>query len=344
MQEGHWEDVCGDSFLRKLLSMPVEETRWNFYGGREGMGRDMGGTAGTAGTGRVGARGGSGAGRAAAAAAPVVRVLACAQPWQAAAATLRALLPWMSAGRESMYAKSSPLGVDPRQIAQAREGGTRTAEPRSPTRCPCRCAVGSAACGASPASLSRSLGVRPGLLRAPPSPRPFLPFLFLGCSLPLWGLQRIMEIRAQIAREWIQELQLVSEENALLIRETVASAFAQSGSIPVVTDFSKVGAACTAPGLHVKVSCEPAPGERGSCRAVPLQRHAPASSPPWTGASFALKAPGCMPNAAPACQPCAGTLPPHPACAQLGVTVHPELIHPDFVNSNVDDSAAGSDD
>ncbi len=51
-----------------------------------------------------------------------------------------------------------------------------------------------------------------------------------------------MEIRAQIAREWIQELQLVSEENALLIRETVASAFAQSGSIPVVTDFSKVGA------------------------------------------------------------------------------------------------------
>lgn len=130
-QEGHWEDVCGDTFLRKLLSMPVEETRWNFY------------------------------------------------------------------GRESMYAKSSPLGVDPRQIAQ-----------------------------------------------------------------------RIMEIRAQIAREWVQELQLVSEENALLIRETVASAFAQSGSMPVVTDLSKFNG-----------------------------------------------------------------------------TVHPELLHPDFVNNNtVDDSAAGSDD
>ena len=53
VQEGRWEDVSGETFLRRLLSMPLEETRWSFY------------------------------------------------------------------GREQMYAKSSPLGVDPRQIAQA---------------------------------------------------------------------------------------------------------------------------------------------------------------------------------------------------------------------------------
>jgi hypothetical protein len=32
VQEGSWEDVSGDTFLRKLLSMPLEETRWDFYG------------------------------------------------------------------------------------------------------------------------------------------------------------------------------------------------------------------------------------------------------------------------------------------------------------------------
>ncbi|PSC69414.1 hypothetical protein C2E20_7133 [Micractinium conductrix] len=94
--KGSWEDVSGETFLRKLLAMPVEQTRWNF------------------------------------------------------------------GGRDEMYSKSSPLGVDPRQIAQ-----------------------------------------------------------------------RIMDIRSQIAREWIQELQLVDEENALLMRETVLSSFSLD-SIPVV--------------------------------------------------------------------------------------------------------------
>lgn len=32
VQEGSWDDVSGENFLRKLLSMPVEETRWDFYG------------------------------------------------------------------------------------------------------------------------------------------------------------------------------------------------------------------------------------------------------------------------------------------------------------------------
>lgn len=35
--------------------------------------------------------------------------------------------------------------------------------------------------------------------------------------------QRIMEIRSQIAKEWIEELTLVSEENSLLMRETLTS-------------------------------------------------------------------------------------------------------------------------
>lgn len=37
--------------------------------------------------------------------------------------------------------------------------------------------------------------------------------------------QRIMEIRSQIAKEYIEELKTVSEENALLMRETVVSSF-----------------------------------------------------------------------------------------------------------------------
>lgn len=37
--------------------------------------------------------------------------------------------------------------------------------------------------------------------------------------------QRIMEIRTQIAKEWIEELKGVSEENALLMRESVLSSF-----------------------------------------------------------------------------------------------------------------------
>ena len=37
--------------------------------------------------------------------------------------------------------------------------------------------------------------------------------------------QRVMEIRSQIAKEWIEELKLVSEENSLLMRETLTSSF-----------------------------------------------------------------------------------------------------------------------
>lgn len=37
--------------------------------------------------------------------------------------------------------------------------------------------------------------------------------------------QRVMEIRTQIAKEWIEELKGVSEENALLMRESVLSSF-----------------------------------------------------------------------------------------------------------------------
>jgi hypothetical protein len=50
-----------------------------------------------------------------------------------------------------------------------------------------------------------------------------------------------MEIRAQIAREWIEELRQVSEENAILMRETVTSAFVLSG-LPAF-DGSQVGLA-----------------------------------------------------------------------------------------------------
>lgn len=35
--------------------------------------------------------------------------------------------------------------------------------------------------------------------------------------------QRIMDIRSQLAREWIEDLADVSEENALLLRETAAA-------------------------------------------------------------------------------------------------------------------------
>ena len=48
--------------------------------------------------------------------------------------------------------------------------------------------------------------------------------MLLSSSCPA-PLQRIMEIRAQIAREWVEELREVSEENALLMRETVLTSF-----------------------------------------------------------------------------------------------------------------------
>ena len=40
--------------------------------------------------------------------------------------------------------------------------------------------------------------------------------------------QRIMEIRSQIAKEWAEDLRQVSEENSLLMRETLASSFSLS--------------------------------------------------------------------------------------------------------------------
>lgn len=37
--------------------------------------------------------------------------------------------------------------------------------------------------------------------------------------------QRVMDIRSQIAKEWIEELKSVSEENALLMRESLVNSF-----------------------------------------------------------------------------------------------------------------------
>jgi hypothetical protein len=45
--------------------------------------------------------------------------------------------------------------------------------------------------------------------------------------------QRIMEIRSQIAKEWIDDLKQVSEENALLMREAVLSSFTLGGELSV---------------------------------------------------------------------------------------------------------------
>ena len=141
-----------------------------------------------------------------------------------------------------MYAKSSPLGVDPRSIAQ----------------------VGAVA-GLGRAGLGwggLASGMWPGLSLFPhpaiyfpsdlvacppvhrsfsccfPHPAPFFPPFFL-CAL-----QRIMEIRAQIAREWVEELREVSEENALLMRETVLTSFGMA-DMQVVMPAQVSRAACT---------------------------------------------------------------------------------------------------
>lgn len=47
--------------------------------------------------------------------------------------------------------------------------------------------------------------------------------------------QRVMEIRTQVAKEYIEELKTVSEENALLMRETVLSSFSLK-DLPVVEE------------------------------------------------------------------------------------------------------------
>lgn len=52
---------------------------------------------------------------------------------------------------------------------------------------------------------------------------------------------RIMSIRSQIAKEFVQELKCVSEENSLLMRETLVSSFSLD-SLPVI-DPSQLGGA-----------------------------------------------------------------------------------------------------
>lgn len=99
MQDGNWDDVSGETFLRNLLLMPIEGTSW---GSRIGM--------------------------------------------------------------DPMYDSTKPIGVNPRDLAV-----------------------------------------------------------------------RIMEIRSQIAKEWIEELKSVSEENNLLMRETLLSSFSME-NLPVVED------------------------------------------------------------------------------------------------------------
>jgi len=47
--------------------------------------------------------------------------------------------------------------------------------------------------------------------------------------------QRIMEIRTQIAKEWIEDLGLVSEENSMLMRETLTSSLSLE-DIPTIKD------------------------------------------------------------------------------------------------------------
>ena len=85
-------------------------------------------------------------------------------------------------GRAEMFSRSTPLGVDPRSIAQVRAAAGAPAPGR---RClqrlrPARC-------------------LRP----SPPSSQP------CPARPALWSPQRIMEIRGQIAREWIEELKQV---------------------------------------------------------------------------------------------------------------------------------------
>ena len=55
--------------------------------------------------------------------------------------------------------------------------------------------------------------------------------------------QRVMEIRSQLAREMAQDLAGVAEENALLMRETLASSLAAAfaaepaaGALPSIDD------------------------------------------------------------------------------------------------------------
>lgn len=101
-KDGNWNEVSGEAFIRQLLSMPIEETRWG-----------------------------------------------------------------ETVGRNPMYDNTRPIGVDPRNLAQ-----------------------------------------------------------------------RIMEIRTQIAREWREELRVIDEENALLMRETLLSSFSLGLTIAPISSSS----------------------------------------------------------------------------------------------------------
>jgi hypothetical protein len=162
-----------------------------------------------------------------------------------------------------MFAKSSPLGVDPRNIAQV--------SPQLALLSLNRAQVFARSCPCPAHTLAAQLH---GLAATACSPE---------VCLPAWLLQRIMEIRSQIAKEWIEELKQVrsqgggsrpgahaccravggrpgwllwaplptpthahplalaqvSEENAILMRETVASSFTLA-DLPVV-DPAQVG-------------------------------------------------------------------------------------------------------
>ena len=49
------------------------------------------------------------------------------------------------------------------------------------------------------------------------------------------------QIRSQVAEEWIQELKQIAEENAVLLRESVATSFNLDNVVekPVATDYGK---------------------------------------------------------------------------------------------------------
>lgn len=34
LQDGSWDDVSGETFLRRLLAMPIQEAKWNVVSGR----------------------------------------------------------------------------------------------------------------------------------------------------------------------------------------------------------------------------------------------------------------------------------------------------------------------
>lgn len=98
-----------------------------------------------------------------------------------------------------MYSRSTPLGVDPRQIAQvSRRWAAAWAQA---VLVPWRRRGAAQAQAAGPGPRRRQAAA----LTRSPHPHPHSRWL----PAPLCALQRIMEVRAQIAREWIEELKQV---------------------------------------------------------------------------------------------------------------------------------------